>query len=72
MPFSSHNFENSSKVNSPPRSVPKHLINAQLNSLSASVLNFLKAQNAFDLFFKIATHINLKKYQPLTKNTSLC
>ena len=48
MPCSSHYIKKISQVNSPPRSVIKHLIVAPLDSLFARVLNFLKALKASD------------------------
>ena len=62
MSFSSHHFENSFEVNSSPQQLFKNYIHAPLDSVSTRVLNFLKALMAFDLFLKIATHINLEKY----------
>ena len=68
MPCSSHHIENPLEVNSPPRSVLEHLIFAPLDSLSARVLNFLKALKVSNLFFKIITRINQEKSSTIRKN----
>ena len=67
MPFSSHHLENFFEENFPPQSVLKHLINAALDSLSARVLNFLKAPNTSEFFLKIVTHINIEKSSTISK-----